>query len=86
MPPESGSTLSLGAVGELGEVEQLGRSGADLLAGQAEVAAVDPEVLLDGELLVEGVALRAAAEPGADGGAVTGRVEPEQPQLATGHR
>ena len=69
MPPDSGSTLVLAPLGELGELEQLGGAGAHLAAGQPEVAAVDPEVLLDGELLVEGVVLRARrrAGPGSPG-------------------
>ena len=64
-------------VGQLGELEQLDRATLDLGPRQAEVAAVDPEVLLDGELLVEGVLLRDDAEPGADLRAVAARVEAE---------
>ena len=77
MPPDSGSTLSCAPLGELGELEQLVGPGAHLGAGEAEVPPVDPEVLLDGEVLVEDVALRAHAEPGPDRRPVGGRVQPE---------
>ncbi len=43
------------ALGELGEVEELVGAGAHLAAGEPEEAAVDPEVLLDREVLVEHV-------------------------------
>ena len=46
------------------ELEQLVGARADLAARQPEVAAVDDEVVADGELGVEGVLLRADAEPG----------------------
>ena len=53
---------------------------------QAEVAAVDEQVLPDGELEVEGVLLRDDAEPAADRRAVGGRVQAEDAQLAGGGR
>ena len=53
-------------LGELHEVEQLGRSPLALAAGDVEVATVDDQVLLDGELLVELIGLRHDAEAGPD--------------------
>ena len=52
----------LAAVGELDELEQLVDSPADLVAWEAEEAAVDLEVLSDVELLVEVVLLGDDAE------------------------
>ena len=51
-------------LGELGELEQLVGPRAHLVAGEPEEPPVDPEVLLDGEVLVEDVALRADARAG----------------------
>ena len=66
IPPDSGSTWSFGALGQLDEVEQLvGASGA-FLRGEPEVAAVDDEVLADGQLRVEAVLLGHDAEARAD--------------------
>ena len=74
MPPESGSTRSFAAVGQLDEVEELVGALRALLARQAEVAPVDQEVLADGQLVVERVVLRHHAEPRADLRAVPARV------------
>ena len=70
MPPDSGSTLLVARSVELHELEQLGRPPLALGARDVEVAAVDDEVLLDGQLVVELVGLRHDAEPGADPPAV----------------
>ena len=68
MPPDSGSTAIVGAVGQLHELEQLVRPLADLRARQVEVAAVDHEVVPDRQLGVEVVLLRDDAEPRTDRG------------------
>ena len=86
MPPDSGSILLLGAIGELHELEQLLGAAPALGARQVEVAAVEHEVVEHGELLVELVLLRHDADPGPDLLAVAGRVHPEDPQLALGDR
>jgi GNAT superfamily N-acetyltransferase len=54
--------------------------------GQVEVAAVEHEVVLHGELLVELVGLRDDTDPGADLLALRRRVHVEDPQLAVGTR
>ena len=66
IPPDSCSTWSLGALGELGELEQLVGARRALRARQPEVAAVDQQVLADGQLGVERVLLRHDAEPRPD--------------------
>ena len=73
MPPGERVDHVVGALGELHEVEQLVGPLAMTLARQAEVAAVDEQVLADGQLGVEGVLLRHDAEPGPDRGAVARR-------------
>ena len=78
MPPES---WSLGLVLELREGQQLvGLLMADL-AGKAEVAAVDVEVLAGVELAVEVVLLRHDAQARPDLGAVAIGVETEDAEL-----
>ena len=81
MPPESGSTRSLGAVGELDELEQLVARLPRLAVREVEVAAVDEEVLPHGQLRVERVLLGHDAEAGADPRAVAVRVHAEHAQL-----
>ena len=65
---------------QLDEFEQLIRALAQLAARQAEVPAVDDDVLADGELLVERLLLRGDTEVGTDLRAVRDRVEPEDAQ------
>ena len=79
----AGEVLDLGArlLGELDELQQLVAPLADLRAREPEVAAVDVEVVAHGELGVEGVLLRAHADPGPDPRAVGRRVEAEDAQL-----
>ena len=74
MPPDSGSILLFGPVGELHELEQLRGAAPALGARQVEVAAVEHEVVEHGELLVELVLLGHDADPGPDLLAVAGRV------------
>ena len=74
--------LALGPVGELGELEQLVGALAQMLERQAEVAAVDDEVLAHPQLGVEVVGLRHDAEVRPDGGAVIVRVQIEDAQAA----
>ena len=72
--------LALGLVSQLREVEQLvGLLRADL-AGQAEVAAVDVEVLAGVELTVEVVLLRHDPQAGADLGPMVVGIEAEDAQ------
>ena len=75
------------AVGQLHEVQQLVGPLADHGARQAEVAAVDEQVLADGELEVEACP---PAAPTPSRARISGpsrrRVEPEHPQLAAGDR
>ena len=75
-----------GPVRELDEIEQRVGPLPDEPAGQAEVPAVDEQVLADGQLDVEGVLLRDHAEPGPDRGPVADRVAAEDGQLAAGRR
>ena len=70
MPARQRIHLVVGALGELGELEQLLGSLADHAAGQVEVAAVDHEVVEHGELEVEGVLLGDEADAAPDGRAV----------------
>ncbi len=65
-------------------MQQLLGAGPDLAPGQAEVAAVDHQVVEHGELGVEVVVLRDDAQASPDGGAVVARVHPEDAQLAVG--
>ena len=58
--------LVAGALGQLDEVEQLVDPRLQLAPREPEVAAVDEQVLADGQLDVEGVLLRDDAEPGPD--------------------
>ncbi len=62
MPPESATTSAFGAIGEAELLEQLVGPPARLALRHAEVAAVEVEVLPDGEAAVEGVRLRDDAD------------------------
>ena len=53
IPPDRSSTWRIGALRELGELEQLVGALADLTRGEPEVAAVDDQVVADGQLGVE---------------------------------
>ena len=66
MPPDRGSTLSSARSLELDELEQLVGALAELGARQAEVTAVDDDVLAHGQLHVERVLLRDDAQACAD--------------------
>ena len=66
MPPDSGSTRASRRSRELHELQQLAGALADDRQRQAEVAAVDDEVVPDRQLGVEVVLLRHDAEPGPD--------------------
>ena len=72
--------LRVAAVGELDEVEQLGRPPGDDVAREAEEAAVDLEVLPDEELEIEVVLLRHDPEPLPDRRPVGLRVATEDAQ------
>jgi hypothetical protein len=85
-PAREGLDPVVASLGELRELEQLVGAGAHLVPREAEEAAVDPQVLLDREVLVEHVLLRADPEPRADGRAVVVRVHAEDAQLAGGDR
>ena len=69
--------LVVRALRELDELEQLVGPRAQLLARNAEVAAVDDDVLADGQLHVERVLLRHDPEPSADLHAVPRRIHAE---------
>ena len=86
MPPERSSTLALALSVELRELEQLVGLGPQQLVRQAEVAAVDEEVVADPQLLVQVVLLRHHAQLRADLGPVLVRVEPDDAQVAGGAR
>jgi hypothetical protein len=75
-----------GPVRELDEIEQRVGPLPDDPAGQAEVPAVDEQVLPDGQLDVEGVLLGDHAEPGPDRGPVPDRIEAEDGHLAVRRR
>ena len=70
IPPDSVLDLVAGTLGQLGELEQIVGALAHIGAAQAEVAAVDQQVLADGELGVERVLLRHDAQSGTDARAV----------------
>ena len=72
--------LVVRALRELDEVEELVGARAEVLPGQPEVAAVDDDVLADGQLHVERVLLRHDAEPRADLRAVAGGIDVEHAQ------
>ena len=74
--------LVVGPVGQLGELEKILGPFADHLLGQVEIAAVDHQVVEDGEFEVEGVLLGDEADPAADPGPVGGRVHAEHPEGA----
>ena len=78
--------LRLRLLGDLRELQQLLRALAAGGTVDAEVAAVDVEVVEHVELVVERVLLRAHAEPATDRRAVGGGVHAEDPQLAGAHR
>ena len=84
MPPDRGSTAGRAAVVEAGEVQQLSGPLPDLRHGQAEVAAVDDEVVPDGQLGVEVVLLGDDTEPGPDRRAVRHGVHAQDAELAVG--
>ena len=63
MPPESGSTRASRRSASWTNSSSSSRASTDLVAWEAEVAAVDEEVLADVELEVEVVLLRDDAEP-----------------------
>jgi hypothetical protein len=71
--------LRIRLLGELRELEQVVRTLRALVAAQTEVAAVDQQVLADGQLIVEGVLLRHDAEAGTDRRAVAVGVLAEDP-------
>ena len=75
-----------GPVRELDEIKQRVGPLPDEAAGQAEVPAVDEQVLPDGQLDVEGVLLRDHAEPGPHRGVIVYRVAAENGQLPAGRR
>ena len=78
--------LVIGPLGQLHEVQQPRRALGDDGPRQAEVPAVDQEVLPDGQLHVQGVLLRHDAEPGPDRRAVGHRVHAQDRQLAPARR
>ena len=78
--------LVVGPFRELGELEQVLGPLPDDLLGQVEVAAVDHQVVEDGELEVEGVLLGDEADPAADAGPVGGRVHTEDAEGPVGDR
>src|SRR6185437_2852817 len=78
--------LARAALGQLHELEQLLRPLAHLLPRQAEVAPVDEEVLVDGQLHVEGVLLRDDAETRADLRALLHGIHVEDAQRAAARR
>ena len=86
MPPERSSTFGRPLLGELDELEQLLGALAHLALRDAEVAAVDVEVVEDVQLVVERVLLGTDPEPGPDRRAVLGGVHPEDAQLSPGDR
>jgi hypothetical protein len=66
--------------------EQLVRTAAQLLAGEAEVAAVDDDVLADRELQVERVLLGHHPEPGPDHSACLERIAAQDAQRSARRR
>ena len=82
MPPDSGSTSSSARSVSWAKSSSSAALARTLRLGQAEVAAVDVQVLPDGELGVEVVLLRDDAEPGADARAVAVGVHAQDAQLA----
>ena len=81
-PHAAGERLDalVAALGELGEVEEAGGPLGDDRLRQAEVAAVDEQVLPYGQLGVQCVVLRHDAEARADPPPVGGRVHAEHPE------
>ncbi len=73
--------LVIGPLGELHEVEQLGGALVDQLARQAEVAAVDEQVLPDRQLVVQRVFLRHDAESRPDRNPVAHRIAAQNGKL-----
>ena len=84
MPPDSGSTRSSRRSVSCTKSSSSSARSRITACGQVEVAAVDEQVLADGQLGVEGVLLRHDAEPGADLRAVGRGVHAEDPQRAAG--
>ncbi len=78
--------LGVGPIEELDEVEEGVGATPGLGPGKVEVAAVDDEVLPDGQLHVEGVLLWHDPEAGPDPRAVDGRIEAEDTKGAGGDR
>jgi hypothetical protein len=74
------------ALGELREVQQGGGALAHLGAGEPEEPAVHVQVVLDAEVLVEDVLLRAHAQARPDRRPVGCRVETEDAQLTAADR
>ena len=79
-PPRQRVDLVVGPLGELGEVEQLLGPLADDPPGQVEVAAVDHQVVENGELEVERVLLGHDADAAPDARSVVRGVHPEDAQ------
>ena len=86
MPPERCSTRAPRPVRQLDELQKLGRPLADLARRNAEVPAVDDEVLEHRQLEVEVVLLRHDAEALADLRAVVRRIEVEDRELTPAAR
>ena len=82
MPPESWSTLLLALSSSAAKASSSSAFSWQTLAGQAEVPAVDVEVLARVELAVEVVLLRDDAQARADLGAVLVGVEAQDREVA----
>ena len=78
--------LVVRAVRELHELQQGGGPLPDEAPRQAEIPAVDEQVLPHGQLDVEGVLLRHHAQPGPDRRAFLDRIAAEDGQLPAGGR
>ena len=84
IPPEQRLDPVVASLGQLRELEQL--VGVERHLGRLSPEAPVDQVLLDGEVLVEDVALRTHAQPRADRGPVGCRVETQDGQLAPADR
>ena len=78
--------LVVGAFAQLDEIDELVRPPAEVAPGQAEVAAVDDDVLADRQLHVQRVLLRHDAEPRADVRALRHRIQAEDAQRSRRRR